>query len=210
MVRVPSPAFLEDPRALPWLRRATSVVLALGFVACAGEAGSGPADPTLLPPGVTQGPVTSAAPTVERTPLPGFDEVAIEVTRVDGQVVSWCLLLADTPERRQRGLMTVTDPALGGYDGMLFRFDGPTEVGFWMRNTPQPLSIAYVGEDGRLVSTAEMVPCEDSPDCPGYPAAGPYRWAVEVPVAAGGVAALGLLDGAVLRDLGRPCSVPND
>jgi len=198
----------EDPRALAWLRRASMAVLIAGFVACAGEAGNGPADPTLLPPGVTQGPVTTggAGSTIVRTPLPGFDEVAVEVTRVDGQVVSWCLLLADTPERRQRGLMTVTDPLLGGYHGMLFRFDAPSDVGFWMRNTPQPLSIAYIGEAGELVSATEMAPCEDSPTCPDYPAAGPYRWAVEVPASVGGVASLGIEPGAVLRDLGRRCS----
>jgi uncharacterized membrane protein (UPF0127 family) len=195
---------------LATLKRVAVGVLVAGLVACAGEAGSGPADPELLPPGVTQGPPTSASATstsvsVERTVLPGFGEVAVEVTRVDGQVVAWCLLLADTPERRQQGLMTVTDPELGGYDGMLFRFDAPSDGGFWMRNTPQPLSIAFVADDGALVSSTTMEPCADSPDCPAYPAAGPYRWAVEVPVSAGGVEALGLVPGARLRDLGTAC-----
>lgn len=199
---------LAARRSLTLLLRAAVGVLVVGFVACAAESGSTPADPTLLPPRQTQGPVTSSTPGAEvpRTPLPGFGDVVIEVTRVDGQVVSWCLLLAATDEQRQRGLMEVTDPELGGYDGMLFRFDASTEGSFWMRNTPQPLSIAYVADDGGLVSTAEMAPCEDSPDCPGYPADGAYRWAVEVPVAAGGVAALGLEPGARLVDTGRACT----
>jgi len=201
---------LDDPRSVTRLRRAAVVVLIAGLVACAGEAGSGPADPTLLPPGVTQGPVTGAtAPSgvaVARTPLPGFGEVAVEITTMDGQVVSWCLLLADTPELRQRGLMTITDPTLGGYDGMLFRFDQPSDTGFWMRNTPQPLSIAYIAEDGSLVSTAEMAPCADSPDCPSYPADGPFRWTIEVPASVGGVAALGVVAGSRFVDLARSCS----
>ena len=204
----------DDPRAVTWLRRVTMVLLVAGLVACAEEAGNGPADPTLLPSGVTQPPVGSppaagssgTGAAVERTPLPGFGEVAVEVTKVDGQVVSWCLLLADTPESRARGLMEVTDPALGGYDGMLFRFDSPNEGGFWMRNTPQPLSIAYIGADGTLVSTVEMTPCEDSPTCPSYASSGPYQWAVEVPAARGGVAALGIQAGALLVDTRRPCS----
>jgi uncharacterized membrane protein (UPF0127 family) len=182
---------------MTWLRRACALLLVVGVVACAEEAGNGPADPTLLPPGVT---------TTERTPLPGFGEVAIQVTKVDGEVVSWCLLLADTEELRQRGLMTVTDPTLGGYDGMLFRFDAPSVGGFWMRNTPQPLSLAYLGDDGGLVSTAEMAPCEDSPDCPNYAPSGPYVRSIEVPQSQGGVAALGIEPGAVVADLGRPCS----
>lgn len=186
-----------------WLSRAAVAVLVAGIVACAGSAGDEPDDPVLLPPGSTQGPVQT---TVERTPLPGFGEVAVEVTRVDGQILRWCLLLADTPELRQRGLMTVADAELGGYDGMLFRFPEDSTGGFWMRNTPQPLEIAYLGADGGLVSTAVMTPCDDSDACPGYPPSGPYRRTIEVPVAAGGLAALGIEPGARVADLERPCS----
>lgn len=222
-----------------WLRRAIVVVLVAGFVACAGEGGSAPADPTQLPPGETQGPVTSAAggaatattadldgredtvptpdpagvptsavPSVSstRTALSGFGEVVIQVQRVDGQVVEWCLLLAETDAQRSRGLMEVADPTLGGYDGMLFRFDAAATVGFYMRNTAQPISIAYLGDAGGLVSVAEMTPCEDVDGCPTYPAEGLVRWAVEVPSAAGGVAALGIEPESVVVDTRRICA----
>lgn len=120
--------------------------------------------------------------------------------------LEWCVWLADTPERRQRGLMEVTD--LGaGMDGMLFAFDEPSTGGFWMRNTPTPLSIAYLDGDGALVSTADMTPCDDRDDCPSYGAAGPYTWAIEVP--RGGLARLGVLDeGARVEVLGRSCHTP--
>src|SRR5918994_3476001 len=201
-------AMLDDERTVPWLRRAASIVLAAGFVACAGTAGSRPADPTLLEPGASSGPETTdldgrepdaveppdatevpdtAVPAVSttRTPLPGFGEVVVEVRRVDGQLVEWCLLLAETPAQTQRGLMEVTDPALGGYDGMLFRYETPRQGGFYMRNTPQPLSIAYLDAAGRVVSIVGMEPCDDVAGCPSYPAGGAFRWAVEVPEAAG-------------------------
>ena len=139
-------------------------------------------------------------------PLPGFGEVEVEVTKVDGQVVSWCLLLAETPAQTSRGLMEVTDPDLGGYRGMLFRFDSSREGGFYMRNTPQPLMIAYLDEGGAPVTIVRMEPCGDVDGCPTYPPTAPYRWTVEVPVAAGGVAALGIEPGAVLTDTGRTCS----
>src|SRR5688500_18956785 len=134
----------DDEVSMHRLRRAAVVVLVAGLLACAGQAGSGPADPTPLDPGETQGPVTSApvegaTPTTQdgdgivpdhveapdpagvpatavpatgttRTPLPGFGEVAVEVRRVDGEVLEWCLLLAETPAQTQRGLMEVTDP----------------------------------------------------------------------------------------------------
>lgn len=90
-----------------------------------------------------------------------------------------CLLLAETPAQRARGLMEVTD--LEGYPGMLFAFPADSDGGFWMRNTPMPLSIAYLDADGAIVSTADMEPCEDVSSCPSYPAGGAYRFTVEVP-----------------------------
>ena len=106
--------------------------------------------------------------------------------RVDGDTVEWCLLLAETPAQTQRGLMEVTDPELGGYDGMLFRFEEEHEGGFYMRNTPLPLDIAYLDDGGDVVSITTMAPCEDTDGCPTYPADGPFRRTVEVPVAAAG------------------------
>jgi uncharacterized protein len=116
-----------------------------------------------------------------RSPLAGFGEVQVTIRAGDGEQCEVCLLSATTPEQRARGLMGVTDPELGGYDGMLFEYPAANDGSFWMRNTPLPLSIAYFDEVGALVSTADMEPCEDSPDCPSYPAAAPFRFALEVP-----------------------------
>ena len=148
-----------------------------------------------------------------RTLLAGFGEVAATITASDGTVCDVCLLAAITPEQHARGLMFVTDPALGGYDGMLFAFDSDSGGGFWMRNTRLALSIAYFDADGVLVSHADMQPCADSaPDCPGYPADGSFRYAIEVPL--GRLDEVGVVgvDGgpagprdAVLRLTGAPC-----
>lgn len=237
---------VDDERGMAWLRRAAAFVLVAGLVACAGESGSAPADPTQLPPGVTQpapgssgsttgATVAGAAPTTidvdgiepdhvlapddavvptsalpvttTRERLPGFGEVEVEVHRVDGQIVSWCLLLAETPEQTQRGLMEVTDPDLGGYDGMLFRFDGERTGSFYMRNTPQPLEIAYLAADGAVVDIIRMEPCEDVEGCPAtYAPSAPYQRTIEVPVAAGGAARLGLDQGSSVVDTGSVCS----
>ena len=152
-------------------------------------------------------PVTARpASSTSRTVLPGFGEVVIEVRRVDGDTVEWCLLLAETAAQTQRGLMEVTDPDLGGYDGMLFRFEDEHEGGFYMRNTPQALDIAYLDDEGAIVSTATMDSCEDEDGCPTYPAAGAFRRTVEVPVEAGGLARLGIEGGAVVVDTGRTCA----
>ena len=135
-----------------------------------------------------------------RTPLAGFGEVAVRITAPDGTVRVLCMLRARSDAQRQRGLMTVTDPELGGYDGMLFEFDDDVTGRFWMRNTPLALSIAYIDDRGRLVSSSDMAPCRDSARCPTYPARVPYRMAVEVP--RGGLSRLGIEPGSQLARAG--------
>lgn len=136
---------------------------------------------------------SSGEPCAELQPIGDFGEV--EVAFGDDPE---CLLLAQTPEERARGLMEIED--LAGYPGMLFVFPTDSEGGFWMRNTPMPLSIAYLDADGRIVSTADMDPCGDVDTCPSYPAAGAYRFTVEVPQ--GDLEELGLTGDVQLRVLG--------
>ena len=125
-----------------------------------------------------------------RVTLPGFEEIAVEVTDQAGDVVEWCLLLAAAAEQYTQGLMSVTD--LGEYAGMLFDFpEGERTGGFWMKDTALPLSIAYLDADGGIVSTADMDPCIGrGDDCPSYPPEGPYEDTVEV--VQGGLDDLGL------------------
>jgi uncharacterized protein len=132
---------------------------------------------------------TTVSPPSEETVVPGgrsrldgFKEITVTVVDADGHTRTFCLLLADTPELQQRGLMFVTDEALGGYDGMVFRYEQDANGGFWMRNTRLPLSIAWIRADGSTVSTTNMEPCPDgAPTCPVYPPGGAYRYAIEVP-----------------------------
>nr|WP_249420259.1 DUF192 domain-containing protein [Rhabdothermincola salaria] len=133
----------------------------------------------------------------------GYTAVTVVVTQPDGSVQEWCLWLADESAERSRGLMNVTDPDLGGKAGMVFTYETDTSNGYWMRDTPLPLTIAYVAADGSVVSTADMEPCpEDAETCPSYPPDGPYRYAVEVPQ--GRLDDLGIVDGSRVT-LGDAC-----
>ena len=55
------------------------------------------------------------------------------------------------------------------------------ENAFHMRNTPTPLSIAWIAADGSVVRITDMEPCEDRDGCKLYEPGGPYRYAIEVP-----------------------------
>jgi uncharacterized membrane protein (UPF0127 family) len=193
--------------------RVVAVVLALTLAAgCAGSPSAGsPSDGTAgrgaAPDPGAPGPTVAAtaAPAAGRTRLDGFGEITVTVVGADGRTHTVCLLLADTEELRQRGLMYVTDPELGGYDGMLFLFEADSDGGFWMRHTRLGLSIAYVRADGATTSTTDMAPCPDSAvTCPTYPSGGSYRYAVEVPQ--GRLGDLGLSDRSRMTVGDRGCA----
>jgi uncharacterized membrane protein (UPF0127 family) len=169
-----------DPRVriLQWV---VAVLLVVGFGACIAEGANNPSDPELV-----------------ESRLDGFGEIGIRITPAAGTPLTpteECALLAATEQQRAQGLMRVTD--LEGYPGMVFRYTADSTGGYYMRNTPMPLSIAWFAADGSFVSSADMAPCEDRSDCPTYGAAGPYRYAVEVPQ--GQLPALGIGPGSKLE-----------
>jgi uncharacterized membrane protein (UPF0127 family) len=167
-------AQLETPIGLTVLRWVIGVVIVLGLLGCVTKGANNPPDPYF-------------ASSANRTPLAGFGETKVSVEKA-GSFLEWCLLLAANDAQRAQGLMHVTDPKLGGYDGMLFHYHDDV----------------YVDKNGAIVSTADMAPCGDSPDCPNYPPAGPYRFTIEVPQ--GHLDDLGIVEGATIREQPGPCS----
>lgn len=62
--------------------------------------------------------------------------------------------VANTPHSRERGLMQNNN--LCGNCGMLFIFPQAGKYSFWMKDTPLPLSIAFIAADGSILNIAEM------------------------------------------------------
>jgi len=158
-------------------------VIALVVTACSGD------NRSTVAPASSTGATATAAPSTTAVPK-GYDAIVLRVTDASGTTREFCVLVADTEAKRERGLMDVD--SLGGYDGMLFRFASPTNAQFYMFQTRLPLSIAFFGDGGAFVSSADMPPCTASRpgDCPLYDAAARYVDALEV--AMGGLAALGI------------------
>ena len=82
--------------------------------------------------------------------------------------------VAITPEQRQKGLMYRKD--LAAHEGMLFVFEAPAPQCFWMRNTPTPLTIAFLADDGSIVNLADMKPFDEASHC----SAKPVRFVLEM------------------------------
>lgn len=121
-------------------------------------------------------PVTCPAP-APGSDFDGFGATEIVIADGAGSHRS-CVLTADTSRQQARGLMNQDD--LDGYAGMIFRFAQAEEQSFWMRNTRIPLSIAFFDAGGAFVSSVDMEPCGDRPDCPTYPSRGAAKFALEV------------------------------
>jgi hypothetical protein len=82
--------------------------------------------------------------------------------------------IAATNDTRTTGLMNRF--SLRPDHGMLFVFNAPQPLAFWMRNTHIPLSIAFIGADGRIVNIEDMTPRTDD----SHPSRGLALYALEM------------------------------
>ena len=68
--------------------------------------------------------------------------------------------IAVREEEMQRGLMDRRD--LGANEGMLFVYDRPQSMSFWMRNTPTPLDIGFFDRSGKLIEIYPLHPFDET------------------------------------------------
>jgi uncharacterized protein len=94
----------------------------------------------------------------------------------DGSDAVLYVAVAETAQEQQEGLMGVE--ILPADNGMAFVFDEPANSTFWMKDTLIPLSIAFVGENDRVIGVRDMQPCDADP-CPTYGIEEPYVLAIE-------------------------------
>ena len=104
--------------------------------------------------------------------LPGK---TITITRADGSIITVEAELAIKPEERNFGFMERKKIPDG--TGMLFIFESDQILSFWMKNTPHPLSIAYIDSKGVIKNIYDMTPFSLS----SITSTVSVRYALEVP-----------------------------
>jgi uncharacterized protein len=86
-------------------------------------------------------------------PACGSDPRVIVSTK-NGQQVAFQVEIADTPAKRELGLQYRRE--LADDRGMLFLFSSEQIQAFWMKNTPIPLDMIFIGRDRRIVGIIEQ------------------------------------------------------
>jgi uncharacterized protein len=99
--------------------------------------------------------------------------------------------VADTDLKRSAGLMFRT--SMGDMHGMLFVFEQTRRVSFWMKNTPMPLDLIFIGEDGRVAAVLPGEPFSVTSIGPDVP----VRFVLELK--RGTAQKTGIADGVRLR-----------
>ncbi len=79
-----------------------------------------------------------------------------------------------TEQEKARGLMF--RDKLGVDEGMLFVYEKEEFLAFWMKNTPLPLSIAFIDRKGKIVDMQDMEPFS----LRTHTSARPARYALEM------------------------------
>ena len=83
--------------------------------------------------------------------------------------------IAEKTEDRNHGFME--RKVIPDGTGMLFIFERDQILSFWMKNTPHPLSIAYLDSKGKIRNIYDMTPYSTA----SVKSTGSVRYALEVP-----------------------------
>jgi uncharacterized membrane protein (UPF0127 family) len=113
------------------------------------------------------------------------------VIETDAGERSFTIEIADDPAERERGLMFREDMA--DTHGMLFVFEEQRDVGFWMKNTPMPLDLIFISQDGTVKAIKQGEPFSEAVISPGQP----VRFVLELK--AGTAAGNNIVDGDKVR-----------
>ena len=91
-----------------------------------------------------------------KTTVPQQHQQQLTLTSLTIGTHSLKVHIATDPTSREKGLQH--QAALPPNEGMLFVFPTARPVSFWMKDTPLPLSIAYLNASGRILEIHDLKP----------------------------------------------------
>lgn len=98
---------------------------------------------------------------LERSPA-GLEQVTLTITTAAGKTHRFVVEIAATPEEQAQGLMN--RQSLAPDRGMIFPYQPPQPVAFWMKNTLIPLDMIFIAPGGRILRIeANTVPLSLEP-----------------------------------------------
>ena len=83
-------------------------------------------------------------------------EIVFVSSGLQGRKVSISVEIAKTEMQKMRGFMQRKNIPEG--TGMIFLYDVDTKMRFWMKDTPSPLSIAFISSNGVIKEIKNMTP----------------------------------------------------
>ena len=95
-------------------------------------------------------------------------EVPLTIRAANG-VHPFTVQVAATEDQQERGLMFYR--SLAPDEGMIFPYDPPQSVAFWMKNTLIPLDMVFIRADGTIARIAHAQPMNLDPVPAGEPVA---------------------------------------
>ena len=101
-------------------------------------------------------PAAEATPAAQESathPVSGLPLIPLTVESLRGKH-RFRVEVAETSEQQAKGLMFRTE--LGPDEGMIFPRNPHDYASFWMKNTPLPLDIIFIGPDGAINNIAAM------------------------------------------------------
>ncbi len=164
--------------------RRVAVAIAVALAGCS---------PTVAPAGTALDQADAAVPAEQpqtglanEQPQTGLAKVPLTIASATG-AHHFTVDVAATPDQQERGLMFVR--SLAGNRGMIFPYDPPQPVAFWMHNTLIPLDIIFIRADGTIARITNARALDDTPLPSGEPIAAVLE------IAGGRAAELGIAPG---------------
>lgn len=125
-------------RFIPFVLTALTALAALAVAACS-------------PQPATEATPAAAASASAVHPVSGLQVIPLSVATAK-EKHAFRVEVASSDEEQARGLMFRTE--LGPDEGMIFPRQPADVASFWMKNTPLPLDIIFIGTDRRILNIA--------------------------------------------------------